>query len=406
MDYFEAASESLRSMIMGVLIELDKAVEQEAAMAFRTIIARYPTLSIYSLGLYYDAGAWAYLFPTFASEQGLAHVAKSHAFHSPASPEQEQIALRWSPCDSPHHNDGQLEDAMPETQAALEDLGQLLEAADPRLELIEWPADFAKDRNSFHGFLANVHLMARAAVGSALRRVYAAPDLNDFFQSTGCALTLNAGDISNEEFLENLRALNSAQTFARVAQEVAAADAMHELVHRLWVQKQEADRVNPPTTSLTPDDFSDLIEGFEPVFVEAEGAVYLGHVPPVGFAGTSESEALANRIRLMAFLEASPHYEELDRLFGHFIGNQFKPDDLLPVISRALVQKLGRRLMAAFPDRTFRVYMIVDRNALYHISFVSQRDDGFEFLLVPEMLEHGVQEIHEFGADRIGAASA
>ena len=105
----------------------------------------------------------------------------------------------------------------------------------------------------------------------------------------------------------------------------------------------------------------------------------------------------ANRFELMQLLEHSPHYPELDKLYGHFIGVNFQPDDLLPSICRALVARLGKVLNATFPDQQFSIYMAVDRNALYHFSFHRKRNDGYQYTLTPDFMlaQGGVEEVHD-----------
>ena len=71
----------------------------EAWNAFKQ---EYPRDKVYGLGLYSSEVA-GYIGMTVFSEEGLDAVASEYAVRSGRELESEKPALKWSPCDSPHH---------------------------------------------------------------------------------------------------------------------------------------------------------------------------------------------------------------------------------------------------------------------------------------------------------------
>ncbi|MCW9708722.1 hypothetical protein [Fodinibius salsisoli] len=233
----------------------------------------------------------------------------------------------------------------------------------------------------------------RYAVRTALKKVRKTPVIQTFLEDSTCVISLSAGDIDEEIILDDIKFINGKEAWKRVEQESTRAMEASALASDRWEEKLEQERENPPTTNLTIDDFAELIEQFKPEFMEMDGGVFVKRTYDYPLLGDSESEALANRFKLMELLKSSAHYEELDRLYGYFKGVNFSEGDLLPTLCDAFVEKLGNRLKMAFGDRSFKTYMVVDRSTLYHFTFCTERDDGYKFPRYCEHSEGGVERV-------------
>ncbi|MCW8126623.1 hypothetical protein [Microbulbifer halophilus] len=386
-----------------LLETLHQCVETESRKSFQEIIEQNSHLRIYSLGLYYSAGSWSYLCPTYASEEGLAHSAGVSARHSPADEEDLKVTLRWSPCDSPHHAEEKLESMMPETEAALDHIRDFFDSIDPLYAPKSWPKGSISE--DYYQLIREAHEEIRSTVILALQASLKDQPLRDFFDSRHCALTLNAGEISASDFLKNIKPLNNPETFSRVAIEIVEASEAQAVEDALWNLKMREEAENPPTTDLKVGDFSKVIEGFSPAFITHGDSVFLDIERDRPLSEGNLSEEMENRIELMQLLKTSPHFEELDKLYGHFIGNQFETEDLLPCIARELTINLGKALAAQFADRTFRVLMVVDRHSLYYITLCCKRNDSHEFNALEHKVFGGVYEVYEFSGNRISLVS-
>jgi len=399
-EHYKNAPQKLQDELSPVFDELEDTIAQEFEAACTTIIANNPSLHLYSLGLYYHS--WDYILPTYSTQEGLAQVAKSYAIDSEVEIELEKESLRWSPCDSPHHGEDELEYMMPITEALLEGFSSLIDMADPMYEQYEWPQAYTDDRELYYDFISELHEKFESTVISAMNRIWKNKSLSDFFIANDCALTLNAGDSSYEDFLGHIKKLNNKKIVQKLTIEIESANKAYQEKSIISREKEQQELANPPTTALTLADFQDVIDNFNPTFKEENDGIFLDIEHEYPLFGSSEVEESANRIELMKTLEASPHYEEIRKLYGHFIGPAFHEEDLLPCICRALVHKLGEALTKKYSNRAFSVYMRVERDTLYFITFISYRHDGHQFFNISD--EYGqedassrqVSEVHAF----------
>jgi len=404
-EHYNNAPQKLQDELFPVFAKLEETIAEEFKASCKTIIANNPSLHLYSLGLYYHS--WNYMLPTYFSEEGLEQVAKSYAESSEADIELEKKSLRWSPCDSPHHGEDELEYMMPKTEALLQEFSSTIDLADPMYQQYQWPKAYQDDSELYYDFISELHNKYEEIVISAMNKIWENKHLHDFFVKDDCALTLNAGDSSYEDFLRHAKKLNSKKTTQKLTQEIQDWHEVSKELSKIRRDKQQQELANPPTTALTLADFQDVIDNFNPSFKEVDGGIFLDIEHDYPLFGSSEREASANRIPLMEALEASPHYKELHKLYGHYMGPAFKKDDLLPCLCRALVNKLGNALTEKYSNSAFSVYMCVDRNTLYYITFISYRNDGYQFFDVSdeyaqqEILARQVSEIHPFYSPKV-----
>lgn len=380
---FENLPEAVKIAINEKINSLYSTVREESAKAFESIAANFSNYDIYHLGLYYPEGSWTYLIPTFSTEEGLSQVASQYAKHSVIDIDENKISLRWSFCDSPHHGEHDTEDMLKATQLLLDELDEILDSYqslnNPGVDEI-WLQT-----------LDEIHEMLRFAVIKALSEIYTSPPFCNM--TPGLVMSLCAGDMDNERLLENIRLIGGNSAYLKVSAELSAAEAIQQLEYDAMEAKLAFEAENPPTTNLTLDDFIQDIESFSLEFQELNGGIYLNKKPEYPLDGSSESESSFNRIAFMDVLRESKHYEEVDQLYGHFIGKNFRKGDLFPMICQKLADRLTEALRIKFPNINFMIYLIVDRGVLYHMTFCIQRDDGFEFDRYLLNSDEGVEEI-------------
>lgn len=247
LDHYNDAPLLLRKRIEILLTKLEVTVTQESNMAFAKIISKNPTLHIYSLGLFYQKNSWDYISPTFSSEEGLQYTAESYAFSSMARFEANKATLRWSACDSPHHDDDTLMYMMPITNILLQEIATTLDVSDPMYKQYEWPDRYVGDYNLFYKFLSQVYQAIQNVVRLGLREVWKMPLLRDFFISNECALTLSAETISNDDFLSHIKRLNT---------EVIYNKLKEDLVQNTLIQKARGSELNLIPRSRPPFKFN------------------------------------------------------------------------------------------------------------------------------------------------------
>ncbi|WP_166739298.1 DUF4303 domain-containing protein [Psychromonas algicola] len=229
MEHYKNAPQKLRDELSPLFAILEETIAQEVESAFTAIIANNPNLTLYSLGLYYHG--WGYIIPTFSSEEGLEQVAKHYIEaveqidkrYGKGSDQEfdlEKKTLRWSPCDSPHHGEEELESMMPKTEALLSKLSSIMDFADPTFEKYQWPQAYQDDSELYDDFFSELYYQFEEFVISAMNKIWENKHLHDFFVTNDCALTLNAGDISDENFLEYTEKLNSKRITQKLTQEI------------------------------------------------------------------------------------------------------------------------------------------------------------------------------------------
>ena len=218
MEHYKNAPQKLRDELSSLLAELEETIAQEVESAFTTIIANNINLTLYSLGLYYHG--WGYILPTFSSEEGLQQVAKNYAEGVKENIELEKKSLRWSPCDSPHHGEEELESMMPKTESLLKELSSIIDFSDPRHQQYQWSQAYQNDENLYRNFISELYHKFEGLVVSALNKIWENKHLNDFFVINDCALTLNASDISHEDFLEHAKKLNNEKVIQKLIEDI------------------------------------------------------------------------------------------------------------------------------------------------------------------------------------------
>lgn len=154
--------------------------------------AQYSGEGIYSFALY-TSNEYSYVIATVSTTVGLRTVAKRYMaqynFEAPWDTfEGAEKELKWSPCDSPHHD--VFSEEFHEAQALLEEL---------------WNAT---DMDSYEEFEKTTEAVHAAFIRS-LGKVREAGVLD-----RSVVLNLLMGDQSDEERLENATALNSPDTLA------------------------------------------------------------------------------------------------------------------------------------------------------------------------------------------------
>lgn len=393
MKILEVLPETHKKTFQLMLDNLKTSVLKESLSAFSAIIEKHSDCQIYNMGLYYSAGSWSYCVPTFASEAGLTDVATDYCRHSPLTLDDQKTSLRWSPCDSPHHADEWLESLMPDTDDLLCSLASALD----QIASYFSPEDVSLTDAQHHTLVCSIHEEIHSIVITALRAIARNPEIAAFARDAQCAVSLNAGDISQKEFLDDIKKINDLETAQRVAADLADAEIVSERESVLRDQKLKEERENPPQCDLSITDFVDVLEEFRPEFIEFDGGVFVDRHYDYPISGDSECETMANRFEVMDLLNNSKHFDEIDRLYGHFDGVNFTPDDLFPGIARALQTILREHLEQTFSGTKFMMYMKVDRMSLYHFTFCVDRENGFEFDLEPEDIKEGVEEVYRFG---------
>src|SRR5882757_6781012 len=91
---------------------LEITMRAELRAAWATLHGRHPGERFYSFGLYTTDLA-EYLLVTASTEEGLSEVTQRYVTKNGGDPDAQRMALRWSPCDSPLHGEG--EALLPET---------------------------------------------------------------------------------------------------------------------------------------------------------------------------------------------------------------------------------------------------------------------------------------------------
>ena len=365
-DLFNQLPEDVQEKINNELQRLQGIVGRESIDVFKQLIEKCGEEEIYNLGLYYPAGSWGYLIPTISTKRGLNWSVTHHIRHSPLSLEEASTMLRWSPCDSPYHSDGEIDVMMPDTEDALQDWEELISSLEEYV-----------GGEPYYQLINEIHQMIHDVVIDALKKSTLVPEVKSYREAhEDCMITLSAGDLSDEEFLADVKAINGDAAFEKVSEELSQAHEMYFLEDEKWQEKLEQEKENPPTTSLVIEDFAKIVEKFEPQFKEDDGAIYVVKDEEYWGGNDSSSEGQFNRFELMRILSNSPHYDELDKLFGHFLGVNFQKNDLLPQICRALVKKLEQLLVKQFPSKEFCIYLCVDRSSLYYFTFFQNRHDS------------------------------
>lgn len=342
------------------------AIIDEVGLAFNEIIQRYGEEGLYSLALYHDGNFTRNFIISFSTEKGLLASATRYAKHSPMGIAEHQCMLRWSEGDSPYH---EIYPELEKTELARSELESIV--GDAVKAVGEYDFDIELELHK------EFSRRMEATAVQALEQVAQQTDITAFVQSNGCTISLSAWDIDGRHMLNSIESVLGVAERNKVEKQIQDA---HELNERHW-ELTEAERLKsaPIVTSLKVSDFQDVIDRFNPVFIEKDGNVFIDDkcISIVNsHLNSSRYEYQTNRFCLMELLKDNAHFDEMDKLFGHFRGPQFNVDDLLPCIARALVLKLADLLVAQFPEHAFYTYMEVDRFSGSSFRFFHNRQDG------------------------------
>ena len=192
----------LKKDIKKHIANLKESIYQEGGDAFLNIISEYASEQIYSLALYYNAGSWSYLSPTFSTERGLEETVEDY---SKKGYSEDKESLRWSPCDSPHH--GTYESFMPETEEALTSLTRLTSDASHYLEAQGLEDDIS--------IVCHMHQLIHDSVIKSLRKIALIPEIKEFRAKHDTLIMLDAGDLDSDILENDIVVLNGKSALKR-----------------------------------------------------------------------------------------------------------------------------------------------------------------------------------------------
>ena len=188
---------------------LEAALYQDSKTAFSLLIDQYADQGIYSLALYHS-GSFGYILPTLATEQGLKQVVASYQqsdYYRDYSEEELQTILRWSPCDSPFHDEDEL--PMDASEPVLQQLSE--EVDDLCMTDPDWNAKIQRYWQDYMQVCLKVlHQLDQDGVFAALPR-------------ESFTLNLLCGDQSEDERIKWAFQLNPEAVAEAYARDVKAA---------------------------------------------------------------------------------------------------------------------------------------------------------------------------------------
>ncbi|WP_439587753.1 DUF4303 domain-containing protein [Hydrogenophaga sp.] len=172
----------------------------ETQQAWRHLKNKHQDENFYAFGLY-TTDAASYLTITASTEQGLMTVVEDYVASSAKSQESQLLALRWSPCDSPLHEEG---DGLLSESQAVRDLGP-----EP-YECTEEESDAAVEAvfRAFTAVIQKLDSEGEFGVGEQREKLI---------------LGIWWGDQSDEDRLALACPMNSAAAIERFAREMSAA---------------------------------------------------------------------------------------------------------------------------------------------------------------------------------------
>jgi hypothetical protein len=181
--------------------EFRMTLTEEVRKAWATLRAAHPGERFYSFGIY-TAPRAEYLMVTASTEEGLARATAECVRKYGGDPALRAVSLRWSPCDSPLHSEGEL---LPQS-TALRDAGP----------------DPYEDSPEADGAVALVFELAVEALAELDRLQVFGPEA----ERSDLVLGIWAGDQTDEDRIAFVRALNApvlAERFARELEEGSRA---------------------------------------------------------------------------------------------------------------------------------------------------------------------------------------
>ena len=160
---------------------------------------------VYSWALYSSGDEWCYLFPTVSTVTGLQRAAQQYRStprYERFSLEELECALKWSPCDSPHH--GAYAESMPATAGLIGPVVEKMQSLDEH------------EAAELDGALVEICLQV-------LERLDADGHFGVGMAREAVTVNLLNGDQTDEERLARARRLNPARVYDRLRDDVTAA---------------------------------------------------------------------------------------------------------------------------------------------------------------------------------------
>lgn len=361
-----------------LFITIDGLVREHMPRLIRRIFAEEKDKSIYHIGLFYAGGSWGYCIPTFSTACGLRAIAERYAKRGHVTVDEYESILRWSFGDSPYHDDKRYRDELASLDERLsqfsdwcyDDTG--IDAAIAAAEL---------DDEDDVLLIETVHNRCWDMVTKALHDVIQAPEIQPEIERHNCVISLCAGDQEQETWLAGIAIIHDQSVASRVRQELHVGYRLAEKDYALSQAHLKAEEDNPTQPSFQLDDLLPILDTFEPELtyihecvVWAKNAEYVDSLDT-----SSEIESRLNRIPIMEILKDSPHYEEIDRLYGYFIGPEFDEQHILAKFIKLASEKVCALLKRKYPEMSFEVYYILSRSSLSFLTFRTKRNDDFVY---------------------------
>ena len=175
-------------------------------MHFKHIIAEFGHEEIYTLSLYYNAGDWSYILPTFATERGLEEIHKAYGS------DYSKSDLRWSPCDSPHHEAHGL--YFDQVDEILTDLRSFTEKASSFIDDNNLPKQ--NNLKAYIAIVIDIHQKIHNTVLETLQKLAQIPEVVEYLKNHQCLIVLEAGDMDPEVLDQDLVTLNGESVHERI----------------------------------------------------------------------------------------------------------------------------------------------------------------------------------------------
>jgi hypothetical protein len=176
---------------------LETTMRDELRAAWATLRGQHPGERFYSFGLYTTDLA-EYLSVTASTEEGLTEVTQRYVTASGGDPDAQRTALRWNPCDSPLHIEG---------EALLPETGRLRRAGPD-------PCGDTPEADDANAMIFDVAIQA-------LRQLDADGVFGQGHERAQLVLGIWKGDQSDEERIEFASLLNPRAVAERFAREIA-----------------------------------------------------------------------------------------------------------------------------------------------------------------------------------------
>jgi len=206
---FDQLPTELTAPIKDKISKLKKNLYKEGVEHFEHIISTFGDEEIYTLSFYYNAGSWSYILPTFATERGLEEIAQEYLEHSGGSLEGQKINLRWSPCDSAHHEAHGFYFS-DDTDEILNELQNLTNAASAYIDESD---ELSDEPDADIAIIVEVHQKIHGIVIEALQQVALTPKVVDYRKKHRCLIVLEAGDTDAKILNQDLITLNGESVF-------------------------------------------------------------------------------------------------------------------------------------------------------------------------------------------------